>query len=156
MPFAVEVRVLSAESILVDHAEIADVEKGRVRGPPAKVRVLRPAALRIIFPAQGKVGGAVDRPKVAIPDDRTLARGAPKVGNEEPGLVRFFRQGVSGKREIEYGHAVDPETAVVNAGLAGNLDGDSYRMKRPFGSRQFAGCYRAVVDHESSGPAFLH
>ncbi len=74
--------VFSALAILVNHAEVSQIEESGVAGPPTKVGVLRPAALRVVFAAQGQVGAAVDGPKVALTDDRPLAGGATKMRDQ--------------------------------------------------------------------------
>src|SRR5258708_27660197 len=156
LPLAIQGRVLSALPILVDDAEVANGEKGRLRRPPPKIAVLRPAALRVVLAAQCQIHAPVDGPKIALPDHRALAGGTAKMGDQESRLMRLFGQWVSGERQIEHWHAVDPKTAVVDARLAGYFNRHPGRVKLPLRLRQLASGDGPIVDDEPSRSALFH
>src|SRR5882762_524477 len=136
--------------------EVANVEEGGVGWRPPKIAVLRPTALRVVLAAQGQIHAAIDSPKIPLTDHRALAGGTAKVGDQESRLMRLFRQGVSGERQIEHWHAVDPKTAVVNPRLAGCFHRYPGRVKLPLRLRQLASGDSPIVDHESSRSALFH
>src|SRR5258708_36750175 len=97
LPLAIQGRVLSALPILVDYAEVANVEKGRLRRPPPKIAVLRPAALRVVLAAQCQIHAPVDGPKITLPDHRALPGGTSKMGVQEARPLSALGQRQSGE-----------------------------------------------------------
>src|SRR5580765_8495375 len=58
-------------------------------------------------------------------------------------------------REVEDRKPVQQKVAVIDAGLAANINHHSSRLEFPVGLRKFAGCNGAIVDDVVIGAGFL-
>src|SRR6202142_448819 len=157
--FGVEMRLppalVDAVNAAVEDAEGGQVEEGAFRGPGAEFALWSPAAAGKIFAAGGQIHAAADGPEDGFAEGVAAGGRAAEVGNQEPGLARFFLHRVGGERQVEDGDALNAKIGVVDGGVTARFDDDLVREELPLGAGEFAGGHTAVGDHVMVRAFFL-
>ena len=76
--------------------------------------------------------------------------------DEKSGLMRLLGQRVRGKWEVENGHPMDPEAAVIDARIPGHFHGHARGMELPVRLGQLAGGDGSVVHDVTPRPTLFH
>src|SRR5258708_731318 len=80
----------------------------------------------------------------------------PKLGIRKPLWRPNLSTGGATYGKVKNWHTLQPEGCAVNLGGRAYTQHDPFGIERPFRARQFARCYRAVMQHIFVWPVLLH
>src|ERR1700720_4969746 len=116
-------------------------------GYGTKLGMLGPTALRVILRPKLRIHAAVDRPIKCVSYHRSLLCGLRHHRNKKSRLPPHVVNGMVGERQIHDRNSPDARSAVVDFGLAANINSDASGVECPLRMRYLAGGHSAVVHH---------